>query len=53
LQEALDISLFQTSQITEVVHQTSKGAQDSAAAANDLARLSDELQRLVRQFKLE
>jgi len=39
-------------QITEVIRSTSRGAQESAAAASHLAGLSDELQSLVGQFKL-
>lgn len=39
-------------QITEVVQQTSQGAQESATAAAQLKGNADELQRLVRQFKL-
>jgi len=39
-------------QITEVVQQTSQGAQESAAAAAQLNGNAEELQRLVRQFKL-
>jgi methyl-accepting chemotaxis protein len=39
-------------QITKVVQETSRGAQESAAAANQLALLSDGLQRLVGQFRL-
>jgi methyl-accepting chemotaxis protein len=39
-------------QITEVVQQTSQGAHDSATAASQLSGNAEELQRLVRQFKL-
>jgi methyl-accepting chemotaxis protein len=39
-------------QITEVVHETSKGAHASANAANHLAQLARELHDLVGQFKL-
>ncbi|MDA8428662.1 MAG: methyl-accepting chemotaxis protein [Geobacteraceae bacterium] len=39
-------------QITEVVHQTSQGAQESATAAAQLNGNAEELQRLVRQFRL-
>ncbi|MSM40610.1 MAG: HAMP domain-containing protein [Geobacter sp.] len=39
-------------QITEVVHETAKGAQESASAAGQLASLAEDLQRLVRQFKV-
>ena len=39
-------------QITEVVQQTSQGAQESATAAAQLSGNAEELQRLVRQFKL-
>jgi len=39
-------------QITEVVQQTSQGAHESAAAAAKLSGNAEELQRLVRQFKL-
>jgi methyl-accepting chemotaxis protein len=38
--------------ITEVVQQTSQGAQESATAAAQLNGNAEELQRLVRQFKL-
>jgi methyl-accepting chemotaxis protein len=40
------------SQITDVVQQTSRGAQESASAAAQLNNTAEELQRLVRQFKL-
>jgi methyl-accepting chemotaxis protein len=39
-------------QITEVVQQTSCGAHESARAAKQLRGNAEELQRLVRQFKL-
>ena len=39
-------------QITEVVQQTSQGAQESATAAAQLNGNAEELQRLVRQFRL-
>jgi methyl-accepting chemotaxis protein len=39
-------------QITEVVHATARGAQESASAASQLAQLAEEQQRLVSQFKL-
>ncbi|MEI6209620.1 MAG: methyl-accepting chemotaxis protein [Desulfuromonadales bacterium] len=39
-------------QITEVVQQTSRGAHQSASAASMLSGNAEELQRLVRQFKL-
>lgn len=39
-------------QITEVVQQTSQGAHESATAASQLSGNAEELQRLVRQFKL-
>ena len=39
-------------QITEVVQQTSQGAHESASAAAQLSGNAEELQRLVRQFKL-
>ena len=39
-------------QITEVVHQTSHGAHESATTASQLHGNAEELQRLVRQFKL-
>lgn len=39
-------------QITEVVQQTSRGAHESASAAAQLNSNAEELQRLVRQFKL-
>ena len=38
--------------ITDVVHQTSQGAHESATAAAQLNGNAEELQRLVRQFKL-
>ncbi len=40
------------SQITDVVHKTSQGANESAQAAARLNDYAEELQRLVRQFKL-
>ena len=39
-------------QITEVVAKTSRGAQDSATAANRLSALADDLRRIVGQFKI-
>lgn len=39
-------------QITEVVAKTSRGAKESAAAANQLSVLSDDLRRIVSQFKV-
>jgi methyl-accepting chemotaxis protein len=39
-------------QITQVVQNTVKGAQESASAAGQLARTAEELQRLVGQFRL-
>jgi methyl-accepting chemotaxis protein len=39
-------------QITDVVQQTSQGAHESATAAAQLNSNAEELQRLVRQFKL-
>jgi methyl-accepting chemotaxis protein len=39
-------------QITDVVRRTSQGASESAVAAAQLNGSADELQRLVRQFKL-
>ena len=39
-------------QITDVIQQTSQGAHESAAAAAHLKGNAEELQRLVRQFKL-
>jgi methyl-accepting chemotaxis protein len=39
-------------QITDVVQQTSRGAHESATAAAQLNGNAEELQRLVRQFKL-
>ncbi|QWV92916.1 methyl-accepting chemotaxis protein [Geomonas oryzisoli] len=39
-------------QITQVVQQTSQGAQESASAAAQLHRNSEELQQLVKQFRL-
>jgi methyl-accepting chemotaxis protein len=39
-------------QITEVVQFTSRGAQESATAAQRLSGLAEELQRIVGQFKL-
>jgi len=39
-------------QITQVVQQTADGAHDSALAASHLSSLAEELQHLVRQFKL-
>ncbi len=39
-------------QITEVVAKTSRGAKDSAAAANQLSGLADDLKRIISQFKI-
>ncbi len=39
-------------QITEVMQRTSQGAHDSATAAKELRDNAEELQRVVRQFKL-
>ncbi|GFO67374.1 hypothetical protein GMLC_09530 [Geomonas limicola] len=39
-------------QITEVIRTTSQGAQESVTSASHLAGLSEELQRLVGQFRL-
>lgn len=39
-------------QITDVVQQTARGAHESAAAASQLNNVAEELQRLVREFKL-
>jgi methyl-accepting chemotaxis protein len=39
-------------QITDVVQQTARGAHESAAAVSQLNNVAEELQRLVRQFKL-
>jgi methyl-accepting chemotaxis protein len=39
-------------QITDVIQATANGAQESAAGAAGLAKYADDLQRLVRQFKL-
>ena len=39
-------------QITQVVHDTAGGAHQSATAAAQLSGNAEELQRLVRQFKL-
>lgn len=39
-------------QITQVVQDTARGAQESASSAGQLARLSEELQQLVGQFKV-
>jgi methyl-accepting chemotaxis protein len=40
------------SRITYVVHESARGAQDSANAAGQLTHLSEELRILVGQFKL-
>lgn len=40
-------------QITEVVAKTSRGAKESASAANRLSSLADDLRRIVSQFKVE
>jgi methyl-accepting chemotaxis protein len=40
-------------QITDVVAQTSRGAQESAAAANQLSVLAEDLKRIVSQFKID
>lgn len=39
-------------QITTVVQDTARGAQETAAASRQLSQLSDELQRLIGQFRL-
>jgi methyl-accepting chemotaxis protein len=39
-------------QVSEVVHHTAQGSQESAAAAAQLSKNSEELRRLVQQFKL-
>jgi methyl-accepting chemotaxis protein len=39
-------------QVTDVIHGVAKGAQESASAAGQLARLADEQQKLIGQFKL-
>jgi methyl-accepting chemotaxis protein len=39
-------------QITEVVSQTARGAHETAGAANQLSSLSEELRRIVGQFRL-
>jgi methyl-accepting chemotaxis protein len=39
-------------QVTEIIHGVAKGAQDSASAVGQLARLADEQQKLIGQFKL-
>jgi methyl-accepting chemotaxis protein len=39
-------------QITEVVQQTTHGAQESASASAQLSGIAEDLQQLVRQFKL-
>ncbi|MDD2735078.1 MAG: methyl-accepting chemotaxis protein [Desulfuromonadaceae bacterium] len=39
-------------QITEVVARTSRGAQESSAAASRLTDLADDLRRIVSQFKI-
>ncbi len=39
-------------QMSEVVQQTARGAQDSSEAASGLARLAEELKGIVGQFKL-
>lgn len=39
-------------QITEVVHRTARGAGETAAAAASLSVMSEDLQRIVRQFKV-
>jgi len=39
-------------QITDVIQATANGAQESASGAASLAKFADDLQQLVRQFKL-
>jgi methyl-accepting chemotaxis protein len=39
-------------QVTDVIQHTTRGAEESAAAARDLARLAEDLQRLVSQFRM-
>jgi methyl-accepting chemotaxis protein len=38
-------------QVSQVVHETSQGAHESAAA-NSLSRMAEQLQGLVKRFKL-
>ncbi len=38
--------------VTDIIHGAAKGAQESASAAGQLARLADEQQKLIGQFKL-
>lgn len=40
-------------QITEVVAKTSRGAKDSASAANHLSVLAEDLRQIVSQFKID
>ncbi len=40
------------SQITDVVHATSRGASETAAASSQLSREAEHLQQLVSQLKL-
>jgi methyl-accepting chemotaxis protein len=39
-------------QVTDIINGVAKGAQDSASAAGQLARLADEQQKLIGRFKL-
>jgi methyl-accepting chemotaxis protein len=39
-------------QVTDLIYGVAKGAQDSASAAGQMARLADEQQKLIGQFKL-
>ena len=39
-------------QITDIIQETANGAQESASGAASLAKFADDLQHLVRQFKL-
>jgi len=39
-------------QITQVVHETSRGAQESTSAASGLSIKAEQLQSLIRQFKI-
>ena len=39
-------------QITDIIHETAKGSQDSAAASTQLNQLAQDLQSLVGQFRL-
>ena len=43
---------MEVQQITDVVHQTAGGAEETAAAASQLAKQAQDLQTLISRFKV-